>query len=362
MTVFDRNNPALATVEERYPLTGPGSSKCTFHVRLKLHGNAPPFSPGDSIGILPSNNLEQIDHLLDLMGYSGQESIIDPRSEITLSLSKYLVEKANIVRLTPALVRLAGQATLSSQELKEQDPLIFLKSISPKAFPLDRLPSCFSPLLPRFYSIASSPLLHPDAIDLTVAVLTFKVGQETRQGVASHFLCTQAEVGETPIPFYVQPSRHFALPQELHANLIMVGPGTGVAPFRAFLQERMHLKSTGQHWLFFGERHEEHDFFYKDYWHSVVEKERLRLSTAFSRDQRERRYVQHLMEAHGEELFEWLETGGYFYVCGDAKEMARDVSHALHGLVARHGNLSDEGAKAYIKSLKASGRYLTDVY
>ncbi|NGX45355.1 MAG: Sulfite reductase [NADPH] flavoprotein alpha-component [Chlamydiae bacterium] len=367
MTVFERNNPAMATIEERYPLTGKGSSKSIYHVRLKLPVITPPFSVGDSIGILSQNDFGHVSSLLEALNYSGKEIVKDPRRQDSLPLHQYLLERVNLARLNPSLVRLAAIEMSATPEerklfLNSQDPLIFLRNHSPAPLPLELLPACFGPLLPRFYSIASSPLLHPGAIDLTVAVLSYTIGEETRRGVANHFLCSQAKIGKTPIPFYVQPAHHFALPDEPNTKIIMVGPGTGVAPFRAFLQERIHLNSTGDHWLFFGERHEEHDFFYKDYWHSLVEKKKLRLSTAFSRASHEKFYVQHAMEAEGKELFRWLEEGGYFYVCGDAKQMARDVDATLHKLVALHGKLSAEEAKSYVKSLKAAGRYLTDVY
>lgn len=367
MTVFDRNHPALATIEERYSLTGKGSTKSTFHVRLTLPEVAPAFTAGDSIGILSQNDLSLVQSLLEALKYTGLEMVIDPRTEDSLSLHQFLLERANLARLTPALVRLTGVELPSSRTeqkafLISQDPLIFLRRCQPVPLPLDQLPACFGPLLPRFYSVASSPLVHPSTIDLTVAVLSYKIGEETRRGVASHFLCSQAKVGETLVPFYVQPAHHFSLPEQPHAKIIMVGPGTGVAPFRAFLQERIHLNSTGDHWLFFGERHEDHDFFYKDYWHSLVEKKNLRLSTAFSRAKEEKFYVQHAMEKEGKELFVWLEEGGYFYVCGDAKQMARDVDAALHRLIATHGKFNEEQAKGYVKSLKSAGRYLTDVY
>ena len=362
MTVFDRNHPAKALIIERARLTHQSSSKCTFHIRLKLQGDIPHFRSGDSIGIIPQNSIELVSSLLKALKCTGDEKVQDPRKKDTLTLYAYLLERANLDRLTPALATLAGGENLQKASLKEMDPLFFLNAAASKSIPLDKLPACFSPLLPRFYSIASSPLVHPQIIDLTVALLSYQICGEKRQGVASQFLCHQAEINKSPIPYYIQPARNFALPKDLNANLIMVGPGTGIAPFRAFMEERMHLQAPGNHWLFFGEREEKHDFLYQDLWHSLVQKNELRLSTAFSRDAGEKRYVQHAMEKEEKELFKWLEQGAYFYLCGDAKTMAKDVHATLHTIIERQGNFTPEKAKAYVKDLKASNRYLVDVY
>jgi sulfite reductase (NADPH) flavoprotein alpha-component len=195
-----------------------------------------------------------------------------------------------------------------------------------------------------------------------VAVSTFTHSGEQRFGVASHFLCHLAEPMKTPVPLYVQPSTHFALTEDHTAPIIMIGPGTGIAPFRAFLQERLEVGSTGKNWLFFGERNQSHDFFYEDFWSHLQSENRLQLSTAFSRDQDTKTYVQHRIHEQAAEFWRWMQDGAIIYICGDAHHMAKDVAAAIEHVAKEQGNLSEEAAKAYIKALKAEKRYLLDVY
>lgn len=216
------------------------------------------------------------------------------------------------------------------------------------------------PLTPRFYSIASSPLLYPNEIHLLVAVVEFPLDDRVEMGVGSSYLTKTLNVNDE-LTFKLYPNIAFRLPSN-DAPIIMVGPGTGVAPFRAFLQERVHQGSKGKNWLFFGERHENLDFYYQSFFESLVEKGHLRLNTAFSRDQKDKIYVQHRMEEQGKELFDWLEEGAYFYLCGDAKRMAKDVQHTFHSILQTQGKMTPEEASAYTKALKLSHRFKTDVY
>lgn len=221
---------------------------------------------------------------------------------------------------------------------------------------------CLMPLLPRFYSIASSHLLYPNEVHLTVAPLEYEANHHKRRGVCTHFLCSLAVLNEPMIPIYIQPSHGFQPPEDNSKSMIMIGPGTGVAPFRAFMQERIALNATGGHWLFFGDRNREFDFFYEDYWLELVEQGKLKLDVAFSRDQDHKIYVQNRMWEHREELFHWLENGAYLYVCGDAHHMAKDVEAMLLKIIEHSGNLNEENAKAYLKKLRVEKRYLRDVY
>ncbi len=219
-----------------------------------------------------------------------------------------------------------------------------------------------APLLPRFYSIASSPSVHPDEAHLTVSLSSYEYKGEIRYGVASQFLCHLATPHVTPIPCYVQPAAHFTIPSHSHADLIMVGPGTGVAPFRAFVQERLAQNATGNHWLFFGERHRATDFFYEEFWTALAQQQKLKLDLAFSRDQAEKIYVQHRMEENGLELWNWLDRGAYLYVCGDADPMAKQVEQTLLQIFETHGKLSSEESKLFLKTLRKEKRFLSDVY
>jgi sulfite reductase (NADPH) flavoprotein alpha-component len=366
---------STAILKERYLLTKEGSTKAIYHISLCVDKAV--FKSGDSLAIFGQNDPTRVNEFIDLLGLKGDELIRDPRSKEEMSVKRFFTYKAHLFRLTSAMVRLACEldreparkkeiSTLLQQEnlkdyLASQHPVDFFQDY-PVAIPIQELCNSFAPLLPRFYSVASSPLIVTNEIDLTVTLNTyFRKGQQ-HYGVASYFLCCLAEEQCTPIPFYVQTAHRFSLPLDRDADIIMVGSGTGVAPFRAFMQERVQLGSRGRSWLFFGECHSAFDFFYEEYWRSLVAGQFLRLSTAFSRDQDKKIYVQDRMLEEARDLFRWLEGGAYFYVCGDAQEMAKDVDRMLHQIISIEGNRSEEGAKEYVRALKKAGRYLLDVY
>ena len=217
-------------------------------------------------------------------------------------------------------------------------------------------------LMPRLYSIASSPLACPGQVHLTVAPVRYESNFRRRYGVCSTFLADRVTRRRTPIPVFVAQS-HFGLPDELAKDVIMVGPGTGVAPFRAFLQERVATGATGRNWLFFGDQHEAMDFLYADEWQQYLAEGKLtRLDTAFSRDQAKKVYVQDRMREAGAELWAWLRAGAYLYVCGDAHRMAKDVEAALTDILMQQGGLDAAAAAEYLKQMKKERRYQRDVY
>jgi sulfite reductase (NADPH) flavoprotein alpha-component len=234
-----------------------------------------------------------------------------------------------------------------------------LREYSHTNLPIQELCDQFGPLLPRLYSVASSKLAQNETLDLTVALFSWMQGDEKRYGVASHFLCHLAEVDQTAIPLFVQPAHHFRLPEDHHTDIIMVGPGTGIAPFRAFMQERQYHGAKGNHWLFFGERNRKSDYFYEHEWKGH---ENLKVDAAFSRDQKEKIYVQHRMLENGKELYEWLENGAHLYLCGDAQEMAKDVEKTLHQILCTYGQKSELEAKEHLRELKKAGKFQLDVY
>jgi len=378
MKKIDRHSPLPAYVKERYPLTRSDSTKEIWHITLSLNGEKLDFTPGDSIGIYPQNDPTLVSHLIEALGASAGDLIKNKRSEEMLSLTDFLTHHANLSRITSSFLKLLDQHVLSSQKqgeihsllapenkqllrsfLSECDPLKLLREYTQKKVPLQEFCDQLGPLLPRFYSIASSSKKQSDEIDLTVALFTWEQSGEKRFGVASHFLCHLAEAKKTPVPIFVQPAPHFRLPTDHSTPIIMVGPGTGIAPFRAFMQERDHHEADGDHWLFFGERNAASDFYYEDEWKGY---ENLKLHTAFSRDQTEKTYVQHKMLKEAEKLYEWLESGAHLYVCGDAKQMAKDVDKALVQIISEQGKMNPDEAKAHLKSLKKQGRYLLDVY
>lgn len=378
---YTKTTPYLAKIHSKRRLTGPHSTKQTYHLELDIKGSGIQYRPGDSIGVLPQNDPRLVQHLLEALNATGDEIIKESRSSQEMTVRHFLSYKANLARLTSSFLKLVFEHEkvhenrnkldqLLQKENKEKlmqylsahDPLDVLKEFRDTQLPLQEICAQFGPLLPRFYSISSSQEAHPDEIHLTVALFTFSHSGEQRFGVASHFLCQMAEEKETHIPIYVQPSHSFFLPEDIHAPIIMVGPGTGVAPFRAFLQERTAKESTGKSWLFFGERNRASDYFYGEYFEQLANENRLRLDLAFSRDQEEKVYVQHRMLEQSKDLWSWLQEGAYFFICGDAQRMAKDVEHTLHLIAQKEGCLSEEQAKAYFKSLRAEKRYRADVY
>jgi sulfite reductase (NADPH) flavoprotein alpha-component len=374
MANIDRNTLINARIKDRYPLTREGSTKQTWHVSLDIAGLPVDFHPGDSIGIFPQNDPILVQHLMEAMRADPNSLITHKRTGELLTVHDFLTHHANLARTGSSFLKLLYEhesspmiGSLLKAESKEQlrsflaqtDPLELLRNYSNNQLPIQELCNQFGPLLPRFYSVASSKRVQDDTLDLTVALFTWMLGDEKRFGVASHFLCHLAEIGKTPVPLYVQPAHHFRLPDDHSADIIMVGPGTGIAPFRAFMQERQHHGAKGKHWLFFGERNQSSDYFYEHEWKGH---ENLKVDTAFSRDQEEKIYVQNRILEKGQELFQWLENGAHLYLCGDASEMAKDVEKALHSIFCTHGNKSEEEAKAHLKELKKAGKFLLDVY
>lgn len=340
MKKYSRETPYLSWVKERVLLTGKNSTKKTYHIVLDTLNWEENYKVGDSIGILPSNDPAEVDAILLKMGYSGSEEVTDHRHHDTLSIREFLMKRAN-------LARGRGKET----EGKSLRDLIF------PMYPQD-LVKFVMPLLPRFYSITNSPLVFPNEIHLLVAYVHYHFNGQERYGVGSRFLCDLAET----VPIYVQPSNHFSLPADPATPMIMIGPGTGIAPFRAFVQERIAKQAKGGHWLFFGERNRSSDFYYESYWAELQHQERLRLTTAFSRDQQNKEYVQHKMLEHKKDLWKWIQDGSFLYVCGDANEMAKEVDAALLQIVKEEGRMPEEDAMLYIKKMRHEKRYLLDVY
>ncbi|MCB1109657.1 MAG: sulfite reductase [Chlamydiia bacterium] len=364
MTEYNKDNPFPAKIVERYILNKEGSTKKTYHLTLDLSGSNISYRPGDAIAIFPENPEEDVNALLSALNLSGHEEVTDPRSGMTLPAAHFFKKKANLIRIPTPLLKLTGDADLinnkdtRTQFVANHDLIDFFEHYPP-TIPLQELISYFAPLLPRFYSIASSPMTHPQSVDLLVATFTYCHGNKKRQGLGSHFLCDTAQMHHTPIPLYLHPTPHFVLPEDPKAPLIMVGPGTGVAPYRAFLEHREAEKASGTNWLFFGERNRATDYYYEAFFESLQKKDFLRLDLAFSRDQEEKLYVQHLLLKHGAAVWGMLQQGAYFYICGDARQMAKDVTEALHTIVETHG---EQDPKPYIKELRKTKRLLLDVY
>lgn len=378
---FNKENPFLATITHREVLNKPGSQKCTLHISLDISGSQFDYKVGDSIAVYPENSSILVKETLLALKADPDLMIKDPRSQNEMTLLNFLATKANLARVTKKWIQFVCEHAQEGQEKDFLSSLLipenkdqlktfidkyelwdFLKEIkSCEINPHDCLP-LFSPLLPRFYSIASSQKVDPNRIDLLIAYFHYKTNEHLRHGVASHYLCEMAEMRTPSIPIYIHPSRGFTIPEDPSKPIIMVGPGTGIAPYRGFMQERVHQNASGENWLFFGDWNEKYDFYYEDYWRQLEKLEHLKVVTAFSRDQETKIYVQHKLLEYSQHIWQLLEKEASFYVCGDAARMAKDVDEALHSIIEKEGHMSNEEAKIYVKKLKEQNRYIRDVY
>jgi sulfite reductase (NADPH) flavoprotein alpha-component len=366
-----RNNPATGTFLSRTRLNKPGSEKETWHLEIGLANTGIAYTVGDSFGILPTNDPALVDAVITALdappdfpigGRTLRDVLTDgvslsPAPDMLFQLYSYLTGGA---RRQKAKALAAGEdpdgdaATLDVLAAIEKFP-----GIRPDP---EALIEALDPLQPRLYSIASSPKVDPTRVALTVDTVRYRLGKRTRLGVASTFLAERIRAN-TPLKCYVQPAHAFGLPADPQTPIIMIGPGTGVAPFRAFLHERMATKAKGRNWLFFGHQRSASDFFYEDEFAGMKARGVLtRLSLAWSRDGEAKFYVQDRMREVGRDLWSWLTDGAHVYVCGDAKRMAKDVERALVDIVAQHGARSADQAIAFVADLKKQGRYQQDVY
>lgn len=370
---FGKKNPFPAKLLTNYNLNGEDSSKETRHVEISLEGSGFDYNPGDALAVLPMNNSRLVDELITAAGFEPHELAPMPHGE-DRQLFEALKESYDISTLTPAFVLACARLT-KSPELKDIvsddakiaayiegrqliDPIVDFGVIFPTT---EYLVAPLKQLQPRLYSISSSPKAHQDEVHLTVGVVRYETHGRPRKGVCSNFLADHK--GDDPVRIYFHHTNTFKLPTDTNVPVIMVGPGTGIAPFRAFLEERSATNAAGKNWLFFGDQHAASDFLYQEQLSEYQASGVLsKLDTAFSRDQEQKVYVQDRMRENGAELYEWLEAGGHFYVCGDASRMAKDVDTALHQVIAEHGNKSEEEAASYVEGMKKTKRYLRDVY
>ena len=372
---YSRKNPCRSELSERINLNGSGSAKETMHLEFDLSGTGLTYEPGDSLAVQPKNSDELVSTLLETTQFDPSTSVTI--KDETCSLGEALKSILDITTLSvPFLTRynaIANNQVLDSllddedkssiqNYISGRDLIDVLIDYPTKELTAQSLVDLLRKLPPRLYSIASSQKANPDSVHLTVAVVRYETHGREREGVCSTFLANRLGL-DTTADVFVTANKNFKLPENTDAPIIMVGPGTGIAPFRAFMQERKALNSKGKNWLFFGDQHFITDFLYQAEW-QAYQKEGLlnKIDLAFSRDQKEKVYVQDKMLANAKELYAWLESGAYFYVCGDASRMAHDVDKALHQIVQEQAGLSEEEAAEYIKKIKTEKRYLRDVY
>ncbi len=373
---YTRNNPYMSCVQANYLLTGEGSEKETRHIELTLDEGMT-YTPGDAVGIIPENRSEAVADVLKALGYKGDERVLD-HYKVEISLEEALRTRLGIGKLARGAVGqyaklapdVAGLKVMVGPDNKARAEeycwgreFVDLVADFPGVITdPQQLFHVLQRLTPRMYSIASSQAMHPDNVQTTVRVIRYESHGRARQGLASGHLGDRASVGTT-LPIFLHSNASFRLPEDTTAPVIMIGPGTGIAPFRAFLEERQATGQKGDNWLFFGEQREKMDFLYKDQLLGMHKDGVLtHLDTAFSRDQAQKVYVQDKMQEKSNELFSWLERGAYFYVCGDATRMAKDVETALLHVIARGSNGTLEHAAEYLAAMKKQKRYQRDVY
>jgi sulfite reductase (NADPH) flavoprotein alpha-component len=374
---YTRANPFPARMLVNRRLSGPESEKDTRHFELDLTGWGLSFEVGDSLAVYPSNDAELVDEIIRTLGATSDEKVPRPKGETT-TLREALLRDYSITQPTPKFLRAIAQRASAAPTLsyllapdRKQDLETYLWGMEIIDFISEHPSARFTPqefvglltkLQPRLYSVASSLSAYPDQVHFIVDVVRYESNGRLRKGVASSFLAERAD--DVPVPVFPSVAKHFHLPDDPETPIIMVGPGTGVAPFRAYLQERKATGAKGKNWLFFGSQHEICDFAYGEEFNAFMKEGILtRLDCAWSRDQPQKIYVQHKMTENAGEIWKWIDAeGAHFFVCGDARRMAKDVDATLRKIVKEHGGKNVEQANEYVEKLKNEKRYKRDVY
>jgi len=408
---WSAKNPYMTQITENYILNGEGSRKETRHIVFALGDSGLDYKVGDALGVIAENPPHIVDELLEVQGWDADHAVSTHNGERTLreALKKdYEVHMANkkfvqslaekvvstgmnismslVSRARNNTVQIGGDVALlpsapsddpSSRVeaivadtkaiedyLWTRDYIDIMREFDVKYTPEEFL-DIADRLKPRLYSIASSHDAHPGFVELTVGIVRFEYNGRARGGLCTQYMADEINTSGDPIGVFMSPTKSFILPEDTSTDIIMVGPGTGIAPFRAFMEQRVHDGGTGKNWLFFGDQSEKTEFYYKDQIESWIDEGHLyRFTTAWSRDQEEKIYVQNRLKEHGAEVWEWFERGAYFYICGDKQYMAKDVHRALIQIAIDHGGMSEEDATHFIEKtmMREEKRYLRDVY
>lgn len=409
-------NPYMTKITENFILNGEGSRKETRHIVFELGDSGLDYKVGDALGVLPENPPHIVDEIIEIQGWdrdysvtthNGERSLYDALKkdfEVHLANKKFVHSLASKIvssgmKISMDLVsRTRNQSTWSSTaeeqlppslqpSLPSDDPSGQVAAITVDAkaiedylwtrdyvdimreFEVKYSPEEFLDIVdrlkPRLYSIASSHDAHPGYVELTVGIVRFEYNNRPRGGLCTQFMADEIDTSGAPIGVFMSPTKSFILPEDKDVDIIMVGPGTGIAPFRAFMEQRVFDGGNGKNWLFFGDQSAKTEFYYKDTIESWMDEGHLyRFTTAWSRDQEKKIYVQNRLKEHGAEVWEWFERGAYFYICGDKKYMAKDVHRTLIEIAIEHGGLSEDDATHFIEKtmMKEEKRYLRDVY
>ncbi|ARK30542.1 assimilatory sulfite reductase (NADPH) flavoprotein subunit [Halalkalibacter krulwichiae] len=370
---YSRTNPFRAEVLENINLNGRGSNKETRHLELSLEGSGLVYKPGDSLGVYPENDPKLVEEILNELKWNEDEKVVINKQGDEVSLRQALINHFEITVLTKPLleniVNLSENKKLKElvesdlkEYLKGRDLLDLIRDYGGWGQTAQEFVSVLRKMPPRLYSIASSLTSNPDEVHLTIGAVRYQTHGRDRNGVCSILCSERLEPGDT-LPVFIQSNQNFKLPENNETPIIMVGPGTGIAPFRSFIQEREELGAEGKSWLFFGDQHFVTDFLYQTEWQRWLKDGVLtKMDVAFSRDTDKKVYVQHKMLEQSKELFSWLEEGAVVYICGDEKHMAHDVHNTLIEIIKTEGGMSQEKAEEYIATMQQEKRYQRDVY
>lgn len=366
MTLYSRHSPFIAAIKDRYLLNKADSYKETWHVSIDIKHSHIEYDVGDCLGILPSNPPQVIERMLQVFKSEGEELIETRHNESPESLRYILQKRINLSSISKKMVEMASLHYPELLPLLEPDNRkVFKEYVEDRevwdfllehplleASPVELL-NTLQPLLPRLYSIASCQQVVGDEVHLTVSHVKYTTRGYQRWGTCTHYLCEAEPLQEWSVPVYLHQHKGFTVPEDSSTDIIMIGPGTGVAPYRGFMQKRAWRGDSGRSWLVFGERNRTLDFFYKDEWEALEQQGKLKVTTAFSRDQEQKIYVQHRLLENAAEVRSWVDNGAIIYVCGDAMHMAKDVENALIDIL---------GSAEKVKELRQAKRYLKDVY
>ncbi len=376
-TTYSRTNPFKAEVLENLNLNGRGSNKETRHLELSLEGSGITYEPGDSLGVYPENDPALVDLILKELNFDSTIDVTVNKQGDVRSLKDALSSYFEITVLTkPLLEQVAklssnkelqdllspGNEAKAKEYLNGRDLLDLIRDFGPVGETAQDFISVLRKMPARLYSIASSIAANPDEVHLTIGAVRYESNGRERNGVCSILCAERLQPGDT-LPIYIQQNPNFKLPANPDTPIIMVGPGTGIAPFRSFMQEREEMEAQGKSWLFFGDQHFVTDFLYQTEWQKLVKDGVLtKMDVAFSRDTAEKVYVQNRMLEHSKELFGWLEEGAFLYICGDEKQMAHDVHKTLIEIIEKEGGMPKEKAEQYVANMQQQKRYQRDVY
>lgn len=413
---WSAKNPYMTTITENYILNGEGSRKETRHVVFELGDSGLDYKVGDALGVIAENPPHIVDELIEVQGWDRDQTVTTHKGERSLydALKKdfevHMANKKFVKSLATKVVSTGMNISMSfvsrqrndeawnasdenarpsglKASVPSNDPAAQVEAINADVkavedylwtrdyvdimrefevkYTIEEFMELADKLKPRLYSIASSHDAHPGFVELTVGIVRFEYNGRARGGLCTQFMADEINTSGAPIGVFMSPTKSFVLPEDKDIDIIMVGPGTGIAPFRAFMEQRVYDGGKGRNWLFFGDQSASTEFYYKDTIEGWVDEGHLyKFTTAWSRDQEEKIYVQHRLKEHGKEVWEWFENGAYFYICGDKQYMAKDVHRALIDIAIEHGGMSEADATHFIEKtmMREQKRYLRDVY